>query len=136
MKKSLTALALLLNSLCFSQVSSVTDDISLIPAADKEISPLEHWGYINQKGAWVIPPQFKDAYYFREELAPVDSGGVYRDLYKFGFIDKTGKYVIPPKYISVTHFSNGLAFVVPKGGSPTCIDKQGNPQFSLKKYVK
>lgn len=136
MKKSLTALALLLNSLCFSQVSSVTDDISLIPAADKEISPLEHWGYINQKGAWVIPPQFKDAYYFREELAPVDSGGVYRDLYKFGFIDKTGKYVIPPKYISVTHFSNGLAFVVPKGGSPTCIDKQGNPQFSLKKIRK
>ena len=42
----------------------------------------------------------------------------------------------PPKYISVTHFSNGLAFVVPEGGSPTCIDKQGNPQFSLKKIRK
>jgi len=38
MKKSLTALAVLLNSLCFSQVSSVTDDMSLIPAADKKNS--------------------------------------------------------------------------------------------------
>ena len=49
MKKSLTALALLLNSLCFSQVSSVTDDMSLIPAADKKISFLEHWGIYQPK---------------------------------------------------------------------------------------
>src|SRR5215472_13961814 len=55
---------------------------------------VEHgrWGYIDQTGRIVIPPQFDGADPFSEGLAQVWIGG------KVGYIDTTGQIVIAPQY--------------------------------------
>ena len=94
-------------------------DTSLIPVYDGK-----KWGYIDQKGNYVISPQFSDADWFSDGLARVvDKDG------KFGFIDEKGTYKIPSKYVHATIFHEGLAFVVEEGGRPVCIDKDGERVF-------
>lgn len=106
----------------FVSCSSNKFDLDLIP-----VKSGEKWGYIDQKGAYVINLQFAEADFFREGLAIV------KDLEgKIGFIDKEGKYVLKAQYKAATPFAGGLAFVVSEGGYPTCIDKEGNSKFSLK----
>jgi hypothetical protein len=87
----------------------------------------EKWGYINKKGEYVINPQFKDAEFFRNGLAKVESFDG-----KTGYISEDGKYKIPAKYKDGTPFKDGLAFVVSDGGYPTCIDKSDAIKFQLK----
>jgi hypothetical protein len=87
----------------------------------------EKWGYINQKGEYIISPQFAYANLFNENLAKVVSLEG-----KTGFIDNKGEFKIPAEFKSATNFSEGLAFVVPDGGYPTCIDKSGEEKFKLK----
>ena len=94
-------------------------DTSLIPVYDGK-----KWGYIDQKGNYVINPQFSDADWFSDGLARVeDKDG------KIGFIDEKGTYIIPSKYVNATPFHEGLAFVVEEGGCPVCIDKKGERAF-------
>lgn len=94
-------------------------DTSLIPVYDGK-----KWGYVDQKGKYVINPQFSDAGWFSDGLARVeDKDG------KIGFIDKKGTYTIPSKYVNATIFHEGLAFVVEEGGHPVCINKKGDRVF-------
>ena len=86
------------------------------------------WGYIEKKtGAYVIKPQFDDAYSFAKNgLARVSQKG------KWGYIDKTGQFVIKPQYdIAVDFTDYGLARVV-IDNKLGCIDPMGkyviNPQ--------
>ena len=86
------------------------------------------WGYIEKKtGAYVIKPQFDDAYSFAKNgLARVSQKG------KWGYIDKTGQFVIKPQYdIAVDFTDYGLARVV-IDNKLGCIDPRGkyviNPQ--------
>jgi predicted DNA-binding WGR domain protein len=86
------------------------------------------WGYIEKKtGAYVIKPQFDDAYSFAKNgLARVSQKG------KWGYIDKTGQFVIKPQYdIAVDFTDYGLARVV-IDNKLGCIDPIGkyviNPQ--------
>lgn len=94
-------------------------DTSLIPVYDGK-----KWGYVDQKGKYVINPQFSEADWFSDGLARVaDKDG------KYGYIDKKGTYTIPSKYVDATVFHEGLAFVVEEGGRPVCIDDDGEQVF-------
>lgn len=52
----------------------------------------EKWGYINREGAWVIAPQFEDAFAFINGMAAAKSDGLW------GFIGRNGKYVVKPQF--------------------------------------
>jgi hypothetical protein len=61
------------------------------------------FGYIGRDGAFVIPPQFDDAFEFREGMARVVQDGL------VGFVDKQGVLVVPPKYFKAGDFQEGMA---------------------------
>jgi hypothetical protein len=66
----------------------------------------DKWGFIDQKGEWVITPRFSGAWPFSNGLA-----GVMRKD-KFGFIDKTGRMVIRPRFDNIRDFAGeGLTAV-------------------------
>jgi hypothetical protein len=84
----------------------------------------DRWGFIDRKGAVVIPTKYDGAFPFSEGLAAVNKGGRYReeptpriDGGKWGFVDRAGKTVIAPSYDFVRKFSEGLAPVMTKGPS-------------------
>jgi hypothetical protein len=66
-------------------------------------------GLVNQKGQWVLPPQFDAIITYRKNQFKVQVNG------KFGIISKNGKWLIPPQYyeIEFTHLPN--IFIVEKG---------------------
>lgn len=98
------------------------------------------FGYIDQTGEMIIPPQFERALGFVEGLGRVgigdkqgyidetgnfviplkfDEAHPFREGLagarigeRFGFIDKTGAFVIPPRFDQVEHFSEGIAAVM------------------------
>lgn len=63
------------------------------------------YGYLNEKGDWVIEPQYEYALPFTEGLAVVARDGFY------GYIDPTGEIVIPMIYTAAWPFSEGKAAV-------------------------
>jgi hypothetical protein len=105
-------------------------DVSVLKGADPEEAARQQEkspgygkaGFIDPRGEWVIPPQFRDARPFWDGLAAVNTGGP--DAEKWGFIDRTGKVVITPQYEAVGDFSEGLVWVK-SGGRVGYIDKQG-----------
>ena len=54
-------------------------------------------GFIDRRGAMVIPPQFDGADGFDHGVAPVRVGEREANG-NWGFIDHTGKFIVPPKY--------------------------------------
>jgi hypothetical protein len=87
------------------------------------------WGYVNEDGQVVIPPQYLDALPFREGLAAVETPQ------GWGFIDHHGEWVIPPRFIRADSFSGGLAVVRDVNGLDGYIDPAGQwviaPQFDF-----
>ena len=77
------------------------------------------FGFVDERGHWVIQPQFEDAWSFTEGLAPVKTNG------KWGFIDKRGNFAIQPRFEDWKFFNNGKA-QVKQNGEWFYIDKQGN----------
>ncbi|MGC8764990.1 MAG: WG repeat-containing protein [Brevinematia bacterium] len=81
------------------------------------------YGYVNEKGALVIPMMFDLAYRFSEGIAKVKKGD------KYGYIDMDGKVIIDFIYDDAKDFKNGRAFVrkgtnqfyIFPDGSPVCI---------------
>jgi len=63
------------------------------------------WGYKDEEGNEVIPPQYIRADQFSEGLARVGIGDT------IGYINEKGKIVIQPRYVSGGKFSEGLARV-------------------------
>ena len=92
------------------------------------------WGYINEKGEYVIEPQFDEAKCFWDNgLAWVQLGG------KWGCIDEKGRFVVEPRFDEAWNFSdNGLAWVQ-LGGKWGCIDEKGRyvvePRFDDMHFV-
>jgi len=81
-------------------------------------------GFVNEKGNFVIEPQFADL-----SLLPFEEGlaAVYNEIGgkpKAGFIDTSGKWQIEPKFQAARHFCGGLA-PVKANGKWEYIDKTG-----------
>jgi hypothetical protein len=101
------------------------------------------WGYQDQRGQWVIQPQFLDAFSFSEGLAvvalPCDPPSNYKPHNKeepstwasFGYIDKTGKIIIPPRFSSAADFKHGIARVQSNSYHQALIDNTGKELFSI-----
>jgi hypothetical protein len=64
------------------------------------------FGFLDEKGNILVPPQFDDAFRFNEGLAVVKSQG------KWGYIDRSGKIAIPPTFRLASPFYEGRAFVI------------------------
>jgi len=83
------------------------------------------WGYIDEKGNFVIEAQFDAVTEFSDGYATVSVGG------KWGVIDTKGKYSVSPQYDYISSFSKGVAVVtdfdVDDEGSDKCglIDNKG-----------
>lgn len=83
------------------------------------------WGYIDEKGNFVIEAQFDAVTEFSDGYATVSVDG------KWGVIDTKGKYSVSPQYDYISRFSNGVAVVtdfdVDDEGSDKCglIDTKG-----------
>ena len=67
------------------------------------------WGYINERGKFVIAPQFRSASEFSEGLACVaaEQGGPH----EMTFIDRKGQMLLSPQFSGCGNFSQGLGAV-------------------------
>lgn len=105
-----------------------------------------NWGFINNRGRFVIPPRFQapitydfkvgcidtgghmDPLRFSEKLAAVGFGG------KAGFIDWSGSFVIAPRFDAALPFSDGMARVR-MNGKWGYVDRAGKmrvaPRFEV-----
>lgn len=81
-------------------------------------APDGKFGYINRRGAQIIPATFDFALEFTEGLAPVVVGD------KVGYIDRTGKIAIEPQFDAGDDFSEGLAAVA-QAGKVGYVDQRG-----------
>jgi len=84
------------------------------------------YGFADLKGRMVIPPQYEEAWFFREGCAPVVQGG------KRFFIGRDGRPLTEKTYEDVQGFQEGLA-AVKVGGKWGFINKRGEaviaPQY-------
>ena len=87
------------------------------------------YGFIDEKGEFVVTPQYEEADNFYQGLAAVKING------KWGFIDKNGEMVIQPEFEKARGFwsDQGLA-QVQLNGKWGYVDKSGNqviePQYN------
>lgn len=118
-----------------SQITSISGSLAAKPdnAVIEEIiyKPFKDsfgkWGFKDDTGKIIIPPEYDDVESYREGLAKIEING------KYGFIDKNNNMVIPAKYDNVRPFIDGLASVC-KNGKWGFIDKTGkiiiHPKFN------
>ncbi|ARK32297.1 WG repeat-containing protein [Halalkalibacter krulwichiae] len=79
----------------------------------------KRWGYINNQGQFVLPPQFEEADDFQENgMAIARLNG------KVGLINDTGQFVIEPQYNSMLPFTENRAIVTDDEGF-SVINEQG-----------
>jgi hypothetical protein len=79
----------------------------------------EKWGYMNQRGETVIPPQFDRALDFFENKAAVVLHG------KAGYIDESGGWKIEPRWDAARSFRDGAAIVAMARMQSRVIDSTG-----------
>ncbi len=92
--------------------------VRLYAASIKTVSGVK-WGYIDDKGHFIIPPQYDYAEPFQKnDLAVISM----KDL--TGLINRSGEYVVKPIYRSIDAFSEGRAAVNDKQGY-SVMDEQG-----------
>lgn len=77
------------------------------------------WGFLDAKGAVVIPAQWTTCSDFSDTLAAVEVKK------KWGFADETGALVVPAIYDYATIFTEGRG-LIGLGGKYGFIDRQGN----------
>ena len=86
------------------------------------VSPREElrWGFIDEAGKTVIPPQFAAVREFSEGLTAVTKVWPFSDCRCWGYVDSAGNLVIRPQFDMAGPFSDGLALV--KGGGVSLFD--------------
>lgn len=97
---------------------NLNEKIVLYPAMKNTIKG-KIYGYINNKGLFVIKPRFKIAYDFKYGVAIVSENN------KFGAIDDNGEYIVKPIYDNIREFKEKRA-VVNLNGDIKVIDNKGN----------
>lgn len=94
--------------------------------SDKDVFPFAQngkYGYKTTTGAVLIHPQFDNALYFSEGLAPVFING------KWGYVDFRGNIIVPVQYDEVGSFFMGAAWAK-KNGEETYLDRNGRSHDS------
>lgn len=76
------------------------------------------WGFMNQKGDYIITPKYDDCESFKYGFAKVKTGT------KWGIIDKSGTEIISPKYENIVPGENGI-FVYYEKNNWGIMDKTG-----------
>lgn len=119
MKKNLISIALIV--LMFLLASCGGDKkITVYP-----VQIGDHWGYVNEKGKYIVNPTFDSADYFSCGRARYSENGL------IGYIDSNGRKAIEAVYSQGTTFSEEKAFVVRDGEELECINTKGEVLFSL-----
>ncbi|NLZ49029.1 MAG: DUF3298 domain-containing protein [Clostridiales bacterium] len=100
---------------------------NLYPAVRNELTgPV--YGYINERGNFVIEPKFQNAYDFNEfDIAIVNVNN------KAGIIDKNGEYVVHPIYDSISPYKEGRAVYI-LNNTMGVLDEEGN-RITKKPYT-
>jgi hypothetical protein len=83
------------------------------------------YGFKDIKGRTIIPPDYSDAFNYKEGLACVEKDD------RYGYIDKKNNIVIPFNYDLAMSFSEGFACVT-KGEKTGYIDKEGKEIIPFK----
>jgi len=96
----------------YLSTGNLTNGMHIVQAKNKK------WGAYDEKGNFVIKPQFDDLWHFYDDVANFNLNG------KYGFVDKKGEIVIKPKFDYASQFNNGLAYVELEGKAGF-IDKNG-----------
>ncbi|ERI91582.1 hypothetical protein HMPREF1982_03091 [Clostridiales bacterium oral taxon 876 str. F0540] len=92
--------------------------ISLYPAPVRTVKGTK-WGFINNKGDFIIKPKYDNAYDFQDNgLAVVEVNRLN------GLINTKGNFVVEPKYDDINQFSEGRAVVFDNQGFRV-IDEKG-----------
>lgn len=86
---------------------------------------LNMWGFVNNKGEWVIKPVFVSCTNFDKNNLSKVSVNVRGVGTRYGFIDRTGKMVIPAQYLSLSGFHGGYAIAQARNGMFGVIDMKG-----------
>jgi hypothetical protein len=85
---------------------SLSRMIYLFPAKVKGIGGSK-WGYINEKGDFLLPPKYEIAHDFQENgLAIVQVNNL------TGIINSDGYFIVKPKYDTISPFSEGRAVAI------------------------
>lgn len=91
----------------------------LFPASVRTVEGTK-WGYIDEKGKFVLKPTFEDAGEFQQNgLAIVRKGGA------AGIITQTGKFVVRPMYSSILSFTEGRAIAMLNEGGSVVLNEKG-----------
>lgn len=82
------------------------------------------WGYINERGQWIVPPNLEDARVFTADgLARFQQDG------RWGYVNISGEVVIHPQFEDTLAFAQGLAAVKVEGNQRRFIDRSGKFAF-------
>lgn len=101
----------------FVFASSFKDSIAVAAIGNHLLSA--KYGFINEKGKWVITPQYQSADQFAEGKARIQQNG------KWGYINKKAVWIIPPQFTHCYNFSEGLAQASLKNNLWGLIDSSG-----------
>jgi hypothetical protein len=101
----------------FTFASQFNDGIAVAAVGNHLLS--SKYGFINEKGKWLIVPQFNAAGNFSEGKARVEQNG------KWGYINKKGTFIIQPQFALCYEFKEGLAQASVKNNLWGLIDSSG-----------
>lgn len=105
---------------------SLSRIVYLFPAEVKEIGGSK-WGYINDKGNFVLSPKYEMARDFQENgLAIIQLNNL------TGIIDNDGYFIVKPKYETISLFSEGRATAIDDKGFKV-LDESGK-EITSKAY--
>ena len=109
----------------FFFASAFKDSIAVAAIGNHILSA--KYGFINEKGKWLITPQYSAADQFTEGKARAQQNG------KWGYINKKGEWVIQPQFMLCYGFVEGVAQASLKNNLWGLIDSSGKfilqPQF-------
>lgn len=113
-----------------SESTSNSQTSDLTPKLDTEVGK---YGYVNQKGKWVITPQFSIADEFSEGLACVryfiDTEGP-----NTGYINSKGEPAFSTRFYGGYAYKDGYAIVEREDGKISIIDKKGKVKLKTDYY--